>query len=121
VAGRFDLKWQWLSTERFIEVLSAVVQVVQKETGAAVIVVGITPCSERVERQLKGSGEAIREANERMLRLCARMGPRVSYLDPGSFLTPDNYEAMVPDGIHFSSEGHRQLLLQLEDRLRHLI
>ena len=101
------LKWQWLSEQKFSTVLRATLQSILKETRARIIVIGITPCSPRVERILKGSGERIQAANLAMQELVAQFPKRTCYLDPCVFLNEENLPTLAPDGIHFSAAGHR--------------
>jgi hypothetical protein len=115
-ASIFGLKWQWLSTKRFLMVMRSMLETIIKETNAHIIVIGVSPCSERVESILDGTRENIGKMNKGMEDLCKELGDRIHYLDPSDFMMDRCIEELVPDGIHFSAEGHRLLadkLLQL--------
>lgn len=107
VNERLGVAWQWLPRDRFLEVLDRTVQVVLKETGARVILLGIAPCSDRVERILGGSVDAFREANGAMSALATRYGERVTFLSPEQYLGGGDPDELVPDGVHLSAAGHR--------------
>jgi hypothetical protein len=113
VAAVFNFQWQWLSTKRFLIVLQSVLEILIKETNASVIVIGVTPCSNRIENILRGSRKNIMEINSGMKAVCEQFLCRVKYLDPDSFVQENNIDNLVPDGIHFSAEGHRYLAEKL--------
>ena len=116
-SGLVGARWQWLPTPLFLRALEKTLDVVLKETAARVIVLGINPCSPRVERILPGSREAIADANAAMLALASRRGPRVVFFDPASVLDATRLEELVPDGIHFSAEGHARVAAALATML----
>lgn len=118
LAGLCGISWPWLPIDRFLEVLGATVQVLLKETGASVVVIGITPCSDRIEKHLRGTREDVNAANDRLQALCRHHGPRVAFLDPRLFIDDGNVELLVPDGIHFSAAGHRMVHQEIERILR---
>jgi len=113
ISSALGLRWQWMRVDRFIEVLDRTIALIVKETSARLVVIGINPCSLRVERQLRGSFAAIAVANTAMADLCGRFGERVTFIDPGVAFEEAPLEEMVPDGIHLSSEGHRRMALLL--------
>jgi hypothetical protein len=113
IAALLGFQWQWLSTKRFLIVLRSMLEIIIKETNANIIVVGVTPCSDRVENILKGSRNNINEINEGMGALCKQFDARVNYLDPGCLLQEQSIDELVSDGIHFTAEGHQQLAKKL--------
>jgi lysophospholipase L1-like esterase len=100
-------KWQWLPHARFLIVLEHTIQVILKETAARVIVLGVAPSSDRVERILGGSVDAFRVANEEMAALATRYADRVKFLSAEEYLGGGSPDLLVPDGVHFSAAGHR--------------
>jgi hypothetical protein len=120
VSSLLGLRWQWLSTKQFLLALRSVVEVILKETKARIIIIGITPCSDRVEYLLKGSRSRIIEANLGMKEICEQFSDRMKYLDPESFIHQQNMADLVPDGIHFSAEGHRQLVSEINTLIERL-
>jgi lysophospholipase L1-like esterase len=112
LATLLGLRWAWMPVPRFVQVVERTVSVLRKETGACVIVLGINPTSARVENQLPGTGAAIAAANTALAALCARLDDAVQFVDPASVLGPDA-SVLVPDGIHFSTDGHQRIAAQL--------
>lgn len=109
LSTRLGIQWQWLPTPRFLVVLKAMLEQIVKETHAVILVIGVTPCINRDDNLTQGSLENILHLNERMKAVCEQYPSRVRYLDPGSFLRECDMDALVPDAVHFSAEGHRQL------------
>ena len=109
----FSLQWQWLPTPRFLTVLKSMLQLITKETNAVIVVIGVTPSFNRAENLMKESHKNILEMNSGMKAICEQFPCRVKYLDPDSFVRDSNIDDLVPDGIHFSAEGHRQLAEKL--------
>jgi hypothetical protein len=107
-AALTGIRWRWTSRAEFVLALEHAIAVLLKETGAHVIVLGINPTTLRVERQLPGSQRELAETNAAMGTLCERLGSRVSYVEPASYLEAGSIDVLVPDGIHFSAEGHRR-------------
>jgi hypothetical protein len=112
-ATALGVKWQWQKPERFVEVLTRTCELILKETAAVVLVVGITPCSTRVERILPGSASEILRTNELMQAACAKMGERTRFVDLRSMCPEEALPQLAPDGIHFSAAGHRLLAERL--------
>lgn len=111
-ATLLGLRWAWMPLPRFLAVMERTIAVLRKETGARVIVLGINPTSARVEGQLPGTGAATAAANAGLAALCARLGDAVRFVDPAQVLGADA-SALVPDGIHFSADGHRRIAAHL--------
>lgn len=108
-AKTLGIKWQWMRKEAFMEVMKATCELIQKETNARIFIVGITPCSPRVERILKGSGEEIAATNRLLREYCAGAGPRVRFVDVERFVTEADFPEIAPDGVHFSAAGHKRV------------
>jgi hypothetical protein len=113
-----NFRWQWMPVDRFIEVMDRTIALILKETSARIVVVGINPCSPRVEQRLQGSAKAISVANTAMVDLCERFGRRVTFVDPAVAFEGACPEEMVPDGIHLSAEGHRRIARLLSSMMR---
>ena len=108
--------WRWLPLPRFLLVQKEMLALLFKETSAVAVVLGLNPCSQRVEAALPGSRQAILEANEAIRTLVAT-SPRAVFVNPREWIAAEEVERLVPDGIHYSAEGHRILAVQLRDRL----
>jgi len=106
-ADMLGLRWQWMSSRDFLEVLNATLAVLIKETSAKVIVAGLNPCSARVERLLTGSVAALQQMDEALKAAAKARGPRVLFADVRAALKDHNLDECVPDGVHFSHRGHR--------------
>ncbi len=112
-AALAGLEWQWLPLPRFRQVLSSLIEVLLKETGAGIVVLGINPTSPRINERLPGSPEAIAKANAVLEALCGELGPRVRFLAPTACFGDLPLELAVPDGIHFSAGAHRRVAERL--------
>lgn len=106
-ATKIGVQWQWISNERFIEAIEFLVRLLLKETRATVLVMGISPLSRRVERLLNGSSECIQAANHALADSCTALGPRVYFVDVERLIGDERVEELVPDGVHFSADGHK--------------
>ena len=111
--------WQWLPLPKLLRVQKEMMELLFKETSAVAVVVGLNPCSMRVETSLPGSGRAISDANE-ALRAMATTFPRAVFVDPRSFIGDGELDRLVPDGVHYSAEGHRLLASRLREALERL-
>lgn len=107
LASLLHLRWQWFDENKFIEVLTDSIKIIQRETAAHVIILGCSPCDDRVSRLLPGSNEAIQSVNDRMSQIAHSSSGHIQFIDPAIFLHQKKLAELVPDGIHFSSEGHR--------------
>lgn len=113
LATLLGVQWQWLSTNRFLLVLQSVLELITKETRSIVIVIGVTPCTDRIENMLKGTRKNIVEVNAGIKTVCEHYSGRVQYLDPRTFIQESNIDEFIPDGIHFSAAGHKALAEEL--------
>ena len=111
------LDWPWMDSGRFLTVADAVINRVLKETGAQVVVCGITPCNERVEKLLPGAGAAISSANQMLAKLAESKGSRVKYLDVERLVKNRDINQLAPDGIHFSAAGHALMAEHLAEMI----
>ncbi len=109
--------WPWMDSDRFLTVVDAVISRVLKETGAQVVVCGITPCNERVEKSLPGAGAAINSANLMLAKLSENKGSRIKYLDVERLFKNRDINMLAPDGIHFSAAGHALMAEHLAEMI----
>ena len=121
VAVALGFRCHWMSVPWFLDVLERTIARVLGETSARVVVIGISPCSPRIEQRARGSSEAIAVANSVLAALCERAGERVTFVDPAGALGGAPLEGMVPDGIHFSAEGHRLVASALRPLLQPIV
>lgn len=118
VAAAIGLKWQWQAPRLFVETLKATCHLILKETSASILVLGITPCSSRVQRILPGSAEAIVETNRLLRQLCEELGPRVRFVETETWMSEADLPRLSPDGIHFSAEGHSVMAQKIKPALQ---
>jgi lysophospholipase L1-like esterase len=111
-ASFFDFSWQWLTPRKFLLVLEAIIERITKETAARVIVLGVNPCSDRIERLLGSSQAKIHQLNQEMKAFCEQRS-RVQFLNPETIFNAAELDALVPDGVHLSARGHRLLAEEL--------
>jgi hypothetical protein len=113
VATAVGWRWQWQSADRFLGGVTHACELVLKETGAFIVIVGISPPSDKAETDLPGLRAEIGRRNEALRKCAERLGPRVEFLDVAALLAQGSYADLVPDGIHFSAEGHRRVAAAL--------
>ena len=106
-AKTLGLKWPWMRKELFMEVVKATCELIRKETNAHIFILGITPCSARVERLLSGSSTQIAATNQLLRNYCSNAGPRIRFIDVERFIIEADLPKVAPDGVHFSAAGHR--------------
>ena len=53
VAGFLGLRWQWQLPAKFVRVVQLTCELILKETGAFIVIVGISPASPRAERSCR--------------------------------------------------------------------
>lgn len=109
LATAFGWRWQWQSTDVFLRVVEAVAELVLKETGARIVIVGITPPSARAEAEMPGLCSEFARVNARLRECTVALGSRAGFLDVAALLADESHDEMVPDGIHFSAAGHRRV------------
>lgn len=113
IAGFLGLRWQWQSPAEFLRVVQLTCELILKETGAFIVVVGISPTSARAEAELPGLRAEIARVNGELRACAARLGGRIEFLDVASLLAAAGDADLIPDGIHFSAEGHRRVAASL--------
>ncbi len=108
------LKWRWMSDAVFMDCLREIVRLALKETRSHIVIVGITPCNQRIQRHLPGSKQSISILNEKMRSFVHTCPLRVHFLDVAGVVHGYSLDEVVPDGIHFSAQGHQLLAAALE-------
>ncbi|MEA1972677.1 MAG: hypothetical protein U9N34_05220 [Candidatus Cloacimonadota bacterium] len=97
----------WVSEKRFTYLFRTLLEYLVKETNAKVIVLGINPTTDRVEKQLPGTKEKYKKFSNIMNTITNNLNQKYINLDD---LNP---EIHCPDGVHFSSEGHKEVSLRI--------
>lgn len=109
IASAIGWRWQWQAPAVFLGVLQHTCALILKETSAFIVIVGITPSSQKVEADLPGQGSEIARVNSALRDYAVGLGSRAAFLDVAALVPPSAHEELVPDGIHFSAEGHRRV------------
>ncbi|MDG1148486.1 MAG: SGNH/GDSL hydrolase family protein [Crocinitomicaceae bacterium] len=96
-------KSSWYRSSRFLSEYERTVKSLDLNSSAQIICVGVNQPSMRVEQNLPGTRKRIQSIHSEMERICAKYESShyVSVLD----LVPE----LIPDGIHYSVEGHNEI------------
>ena len=96
----------WIRLKRFKRHLRSLMQTLLKETNARIIVIPINPLSDRIEKELPGSrknrlkyNRVIEDITNEFLQYYVNI--------------TDIENSYVPDGIHYSKEGHAYIAEKL--------
>ncbi len=95
------LKRSWVGKRSFSRLYELMVERLLKETNAILIGLPVNVANDRVEKALPGSRKNHRSYNQVMRKLLDR--DRCFYLE----LSDINSNVHYPDGVHFSTEGHK--------------
>ena len=108
------LKKTWICKKRFKRLFRKLILDLKKETNADVIVLPINPGNFRIERQIPGSLKNYIEYS--------RIMQDISEENNAHFLIPQGLEGKTdfPDGIHFSSTGHKKIANQLFNKIKEI-
>ena len=96
-------KSSWYHSDRFLSELETTIKSLDSNSLSKIICIGISTPSERIEKNLPGTIRRIKNVQFKMRAICSKY-QSCNYLDVEHFET--NY---LPDGIHFSAEGHRKV------------
>jgi lysophospholipase L1-like esterase len=96
-------KRAWTSRAAFAFKYEKMLRLLQKDSNAQIICIGINRPSSRIERFLPGSVRNVQRYNEVIRQLANKYNS--VYVE--TFYDFD--ESLIPDGIHFNSDGHRKL------------
>jgi lysophospholipase L1-like esterase len=96
-------KRPWTNRAAFAYKYEKMLKLIQKDSTAQIICIGINRPSSRVERILPGSIRNVQRYNEVIRQLANKYNS--DYVE--TFYDFD--ESFVPDGVHYNAEGHRKL------------
>jgi lysophospholipase L1-like esterase len=96
-------KRAWTSRTAFAYKYEKMLRLLQKDTSAQIICIGINRPSARIERFLPGSVRNVQRYNEVIRQLANKYNS--VYIE--TFYDFD--ETLMPEGINFNAEGHRKL------------
>ena len=94
-------KRSWISGAKFSKYFSLLIENLKKETNSRILVLPINPASSRIEKILPGSRKNQEKFNTIMKQISADNNLSFVALDQ---LKP---EIHYPDGVHYSTAGHR--------------
>lgn len=110
------LKNRWLSPKDFRFVLRDITKRIFSDTPAKkLLLIGIPPVADWVEKQAPGTQESIKQYNQIMVNLTNEYVNCV-FIDPHTLSS--SLPLLSPDGIHFTAEGHRLLAQIILTHLR---
>ena len=90
----------WVSSEQFINEFKNVINNLQKETDAKIIVLGINEGNEKINSILPRTSVSYIKYNEHLKKLTEDLD---AYFIDVSDLTSENH---YPDGVHYNEQGH---------------
>ena len=96
-------KRPWTRRAAFAFKYEKMLKLIQKDSIAQIICIGINRPSSRIERFLPGSVRNVQRYNEVIRQLANKYNS--VYVE--TFYDFD--ESFIPDGVHFNAEGHRKL------------
>lgn len=111
------LSWRWESETGFLSALRSICKVLTIETHAHIIVLGVGPVSERFLSEYPSLNAEIDALNKRMEGLIGVFGDRAQMISVKEVIDMENPESSIPDSIHFSSKGHREIFSEIERRI----
>ena len=106
------LKSPWVGPKNFEKYVIGFLNFIEKDLKSKVVVLGINPANERIERELPGSSSRVKDYNEILKSISKRYQCR--YIDT----TPLSSSNYFPDGVHFNVEGHQWCAEQIFNALK---
>lgn len=104
-------KRSWYSPEKFKHYYSKLIKDIIKNTNSILILIKINDCTDRVENNLPGTRANIVHFNRIIDDLTEISSERIWLVETGD-LDP---EIDLPDGIHYSRQGHEKVTKRLLD------
>ena len=104
---RLRLRQQWTPLKRFQRVFRETLEYLAAETRATCIVIEANPGDEKVENWGPGSLAAIQRYNQAMCEIAAAGG--AIWIPFDRAIRPEAIAYFIPDGTHFTAEGHLAL------------
>ena len=102
----------WTSRSGFAFKYEKMLKLLKKDSIAQIICIGINRPSSRIERFLPGTVRNVQRYNE----VIRQLANKYNYVYVETFYDFD--ESLIPDGVHFNSEGHRKLAGMLLDVIK---
>lgn len=101
-------KKTWTSKKKFKSYYLRILNRIEKDTNAQIILITINGGNERIERQLPGSMKNYRDYNEIIKQIAKEKN--LSIVSTEGMNSSDHF----PDGIHFNSKGHEMIAERIQ-------
>jgi hypothetical protein len=107
VARRWSGMPSRMPPQRFEQEMTRYIDVVRKELRSLVLVMNVNPTTDRIAEVLPTVHDRAKQYSDIVERVVARAGDGVRLIDTRSLVEDLGCEKLIPDGIHYSVEGHR--------------
>ncbi len=94
-------KRTWVNEKEFEKIYGKIIEYIQKETNANIIILPINNPSQRIENKLPGTIKNVKRYNEIIKDLSQKYN--TSIVDISDLEQTEHF----PDGVHYSIEGHK--------------
>ncbi len=98
----------WISEKRFEQYYTRLLKELKKETNARFITLSVNAGNDRIEKKIPGSLNNYIRYSGIIKKVSEKFG--ATYINTQQLISADD----VPDGIHFSLEGHKKLAEELK-------
>ena len=116
---RLGLTQHWVPLPRFRRVLSESIEYLQRNTSTAIILIEANPWNESIEAYGPGTKGQIEEYNATMREIAACHS--IDFVELSELSVADPFhrpvQDFIPDGTHFSGEGHELLARVLAESI----
>jgi lysophospholipase L1-like esterase len=109
----------WVSYRKFEYVYSQLVARIEKELKSQIIIINIGLPNKGLEKTLPGIEENIRMFNSIMGKITQR-NKSVFLIDVYRMCEDYGLDKIRPDGVHFSSDGHRLLAKEISSLIHQI-
>jgi hypothetical protein len=116
-AGRLDKDFTFRQRpESFLADMRRIIDMARKECGCLVLLVDLDPVGPRIEHWLPGMTRRAARYQKLVEELAAGYDDDVRLVRAST--TVDDVEALIPDGLHRSVEGHRRTATMLAEEVQ---
>lgn len=119
VSKVFKWTWVWCRYDRLLAALKDYVAIVLKECDSIVIIIEVPLLSTNSKRYNIKTNDNINRFNNDVFKLSCELNERVKVLKIPNVVNK-NPEIYIPDGIHFSGEGHEIIFNELKSMIKNV-
>lgn len=101
--SKFHISKPWVKVKTYEQNLQKIIEILTKETDAKIIFLTVPKTSQRVEFILQNINHIIPRYNDVIKN---KKSERIFIIETDR-LFAENYTRYIPEGIHYSAEGHR--------------